>query len=416
MQLIISFLKDFKSRDGIDVFISSFLNKLIFFIVSIFIVRYISKEDFGYVTIALSSLSLFNAISGLGGNWSLLRFGSIELFFQNKFKLFNKLFTNGLFFNSLCLIIIIFSILFFDKNDYSPYILVISFGILTVFISEIIKSFYRVIEKNNIYSRFTVVHSLSILIFSVILTPLLKGIGYLMAITIAPIVPILIFSKKILKALSFKFHSLPKKYLSYGIYSGVGMIANDIIINGSPIIAKFLGFAPDEISILKVATIIPLNLIIIPSIVITTDFVHISKNSSNYFVLLDYYKKYFVSMFFISIIPFSALIIFHQEILIFIFTENYIESSNMFVSMIFAVFLTFLFRIPLGNILNAVGKANWNVAHSMIWFFLFTPVAYFLKIDYGINGVGYAISIVLVLSGFISLAMLIYYLKTIKIK
>ena len=77
------------------------------------------------------------------------------------------------------------------------------------------------------------------------------------------------------------------------------------------------------------------------------------------------------------------------------------------------IFFSFLFRVPLGNILAAVGKANWNVAHTFLWLIIFVPTCFFVYPVWGMIGIAYSISFIFIFSGFISLAMFAYYLKII---
>ena len=83
----------------------------------------------------------------------------------------------------------------------------------------------------------------------------------------------------------------------------------------------------------------------------------------------------------------------------------------MSIYLMIAVFFSSLFRTPLGNMLSAVGKSDWNVIHSIVWFILFIPLTIILFHLFGIDGIAISIAIVLIFSGFISLMMFNKYLN-----
>jgi O-antigen/teichoic acid export membrane protein len=80
------------------------------------------------------------------------------------------------------------------------------------------------------------------------------------------------------------------------------------------------------------------------------------------------------------------------------------------------VLFSFFFRTPLGNILSAVGKADWNVAHSVFWLIAFIPLSVFGYHAWGMLGIAASICCVFIISGFISLVMFFFYLKNIQLE
>ncbi len=75
---------------------------------------------------------------------------------------------------------------------------------------------------------------------------------------------------------------------------------------------------------------------------------------------------------------------------------------------------TFLFRVPLGNMLAAVGKAKWNSYSALIMLLINLILNYILIPKYGIAGAAYATVISISLSSIVSMILFIKYLKGIK--
>lgn len=399
------------------IFLSTLINKLLSAILSIFIVRLITVEDYGKINVILSLILILQTFSGLGLNWSLLRFGSIENSYNAKVFLFKSFNYWGLIFNIVLILIVNILFLFFsDKIGVSlVWFFILSLSLSTNYILELFRSLFRILNLNSVFSFLNNISSVVNFLLSFSLTILYGPVGFLLAQVLFPILTIFVFSIK-----SSNFFSLMKvkqrllrQHVSYGISTGLGSVANQLLLLIGPIIIPILGNddLTKEVAYFKVATIIPFNLVILPSILMTTDFVFLSKNFLNKIELIKYYKSYCKSVFLISIIPFFLLLFFNKKILLTLFGKQYEGSVEMSFILILATFFSFLFRIPLGNLLAAVGKSTWNVTNAFISLGLFLVLSYFLFPFWGTYSVALAISFSLMFSGFISLFLFILYLR-----
>lgn len=73
----VQFIQDFLKRKGGYVLFSSYFAKLITFAISVFIIRLLPKEEFGYIAYASTIISFIAPFKGLGMDQGLLRYGSI---------------------------------------------------------------------------------------------------------------------------------------------------------------------------------------------------------------------------------------------------------------------------------------------------------------------------------------------------
>lgn len=414
------FINDFRKRDGISVFISTFLVKAINAFLSILIVRVLSQDEFGDISFAIAVTSVLSVFGGLGANWSLLRFGSSLNSQIKKLSLFKYSLKNGTLFTFFLISLTICFSFFLPENLQNAriYLIILSFTLLTNFYYELIKSFFRIINKNRIYSNSNIFGSLIYFCLSIILALLFDGLGYSLALVLSPVIAFVIFYKKIYKIQPLIENGTgieKKKFWSYGIYVGLGTIANQLLLSLGTILPGFLNASSEDLAIIRAATIIPLNLLIIPTIFLTTDFVHISKNHQDYNALKGYYLGYLKNLFLFSIIPFAILFLLNKKIVLLFFGAQYLESVEFMLILNVSIFFSFFFRVPLGNILAAIGKANWNVLNSVFGLVLFIILVFLFFPSYGILSVAYIMSFIFILTGFISLIMFIYYLKRVQI-
>lgn len=166
-----------------------------------------------------------------------------------------------------------------------------------------------------------------------------------------------------------------------------------------------------NLAIYKVATLLPYNLFFIPNSILRTDFVVIAENSKNKFFLTQYYKKY-LSLFTIITIPIVIIMFFYAKyIILFVFGENYIEAAPLLKIFSISVFVTFMIRSPLGNILNAIGKASWNVINAYITVVTNIILNYYFIKEYGILGAAFATTFSLSLGAIVSIILFYLYVK-----
>ena len=179
---------------------------------------------------------------------------------------------------------------------------------------------------------------------------------------------------------------------------------------------SYFDAASAEIASYRVATLIPYNLMIIPSVFMETDFVHISKNTKNSSELLSYYKNYLGIIFLISIPIFLVLFVFLDPIMVLLFSSKYSGVSEITSILMIGIIFSFFFRSPLGNILAAVGKANWNVYNAYFSLGLNVILNLILYPKYHLKGLAYSTVISFIVTGFIQFILFYYYIWQLKEK
>jgi O-antigen/teichoic acid export membrane protein len=162
----------------------------------------------------------------------------------------------------------------------------------------------------------------------------------------------------------------------------------------------------------KIATIIPYSLFILPGSFLSADLLHLTRHSHDRSALMEYIRSYFSIFALLTPILIAMLWFLSEPLIEWCFGNNYPLSASL--QNIFLVGLagTFLLRIPFGNILQAVGKANWNVWHAVLLIPL-SAIAMHQAIEtHGVIGAAWVTSITFLISGIISLLLFGLYLRT----
>ena len=405
------FIRDFIKRGGIIIFLSTFLGKFSMAFLSIAIVRLVSVDEFSEITYVMSFFAILLVFSGLGGNYSLMRFGSITKSFIERKYLYRYTLNFGTKYASiLALIVVLCTLIFIDSWQTKYLMILMTFALISYFRLEVMRSYFRIIDINKLFAKVNVYFSLFLLILTVLLTYLFNVYGYFIALGISPLIIFLLFKGKIKGTRDGSVDVNKRDFWSYGTHTSVSAIANQIIFSIAPLLIASFSDDSKEIAIFKVATIIPFNLLTLPGILMQTDFTILARNSESPEYLLKYYFNYLKVILPISLVVFSGLIYWGDWIIVFLFGEAYVESVPLYTVFMCATFVTYLLRNPLGNILLAVGKAKWNGYNTYVFCFFYIVVSYLLYPILGLNSLVYTLATTFVLSGIVALILFCYYI------
>ena len=418
---MIDFFKNFISRKGHLIYGSTIISKVSGFLITVFAVRLISKEEFGLITYARTILFFISPFLGLGLMNSLLRYGSIaKSQYEKKNYYLYALKFGGLFSLVLTFLLIVFSgLITTNLPDASWYLIVLSLSLLTLSYYNMFLSYLRINNLNETYSQINVKFSIVSLFLSLTLTFLFKGTGFALAIVFTPLLVFIVsnFKKlhgyyRLLVNISFDWKN-NFTFIRYGILVGIGSIASQItLMTDNLLIGNILKDA-DSLALYRVGSLIPLNLFFVSSVFMTTDFVKLASESKNSFFLKNYYLNYLKFFLIVSLLLIGGIYVFSDFLVNTIFGAEYESATPLLRLLLIGVVGSFLLRIPMGNILNAVGKAKWNTYNAYFMLVFNLLLSAFLIINHGLYGAAIATAVTLWVSGFIGLGMFLYYLRNI---
>ena len=401
------------------------LAKAVNFLVSIFVIRILTKSDYGFIAYSLTIISFAAPFVGAGIHQGLLRFGAMTEGQFHKKVLFNLTFWKGLKYSGLITLgIILLSPLFTIRmSGASLYLALMSFQIISLFIIQMIQVYCRLIHRNKIFAIINMQNNLLLLVFNVTLCLLFGGIGYVISIICVPLFLGLFYLKKLrLNTIqtsnklvvkikdSFTFKS--SELLSYGLYMSVGGVLSQLLYAVDILLIGNLLIDAELVAQYKASSIIPFSLIILAVAFLTTDFVKLANASkNNKTALKQYYLNYLKLFSFISIGIVLGFYLFAEPMLS-IFGADYKGHSELMIIFSIGVVGGLLFRVPMGNMLSAIGWPKINALFSVIVLIINVFANYYMILKYGIIGAAITTSALMWLSGILSLGAFIYYLNT----
>ncbi len=412
-----AFITEFLHRKGLSVFLASLVEKIGGLLLLLIATRMIPKSEFGFITYANTSLTFIIPFIGFGIHQGLIRYGALSQSQLTKKHLFAITLKKGIGLSVLLLVMFwLFIPLITSKVTQSrTYLIILSFQLLSLFLYEITRIYSRLLHLNTLFSKISMSKTALNVLFAVILTWQFSGIGYAISLSIIPFLVAVFFIIKLRlvtkEDANYKADFDLKKFLSYGMFSAVSgvlsqlLYAIDILLIGNILI--------DETAIAqyKVSNILPFSFLFLSLVFIQTNFVKIAHKSKND---KDYIKHYYLNYLkFFSVVSLLIVGFFYlfSDYLILIFGKQYNNELGLMQIFAFGTAGALLFRIPLGNILSAIGWPKINSINALVILFLNLILSYIYIQKYGVIGAAYVTASLMWVSGLLSLIAFVIFLK-----
>lgn len=385
------------------------LAKVGFFVMNILIIRWLTKEDYGRIYIAINYVSFFMAMVGMGNYQGVLRYNSIMKKGRKTTLVKDYAMGEGLKRQMLLNIgMLILAFVFFGSRfSILEIIAWLSIRFLGFYFLEFAKVEARSDFDNKKFVLYDVSYTLSSLILGIGLTCFFGAKGYLISLCVSPYV--LFLFKRF--RFSFRRPEIDFNFKEFWHFSWVTALTTQISGWIFMLDIFMIGNMLPNTSVVdyRVASIIPFNLLFIGQIFMQTDYPKLCKEHRNIPFLKKYITNYTLVMLAFSVIIFLVSHFFSTEIL-GIFGKNY-KDSSLFNILIFGTMSALLVRIPYGNFLAALGKSHWNLLIA-IFINLFIVAGLYLVIPkYGLKGVAYFTVGTITLSGVLSMTAFFHEIK-----
>lgn len=401
---ILQILKDFFSRDGGSVFIAMVISRFISFFSSWIALQMIDEKNLGLVLYAYSFLVFLIPIGGWGLNQGYIRYAAISKNEVYKDQLFNFVIKRGLFISVVfSLFLLLITNLFIKDIPLKNYFSILSFSILSFFLYELFKSYFRVQHRNKIFAYLEIVYSLVSVILVFVLSYYFKGIGYSIALAFSPLLAVFFF----IPLVSFKKFenkkpdNVNRTFYQYGFYAELAGVASYLLYSIDLILIGTIMKQPEAITYFKYVSIIPYSFLFLPSVLITADFVRLTENIEQKDIIHQYTKNYWKLFSLISFGLIGVSILFPRLILS-IFNKDLEQHALTFQILIFGVVGVLMFRGLFGNLLSSIGKTHVNFWISSLSLLINIIANYWLIPIFGINGAAITSSVIMWLSGIAS--------------
>ena len=364
-------------------------------------------------------MMLVSPLIGLGLNHSLLRYGPDRALRLERRLLYLQTLWRAVLRSAILMGLLISTswLICYNQPGSQVFLVLLSVSLIGDAAFSVLQSYLRIIHSNTLYAKVTNIQSGILFATVILLTYLFGTYGYCCAYALTGIMAFYaVYRRKfgaILLAGSKEVwdRRFEKEYIKYGLLVGFGSLASQLALTTDTLMIGNLILDSSQIAIYRVASLVAFNILFIPKIVMTTDFVILSENRSNRTFLKHYVLGYAKSLGVVAAILIYLSTWISEPLLGIVFGEPYRAAAVSYNLLAIGLIGAFLLRIPLGNLLNAVGKAQWNIYSSTVLVVLNIPLTYVLVDSRGIEGAALSTAIVWWLSGVICIGLFCMHLK-----
>lgn len=396
---MVTFIRDFIAKKGIWVGLSLLIARLSAFLLSVFVARILSKEDFGAATFGLNFLTIFLAFSGFGAAQGVVKYGSgIENLIQRK-QLFRYAFSYGLIYNFILTIImlVISGILYWDEFAKIKLILLFSIRFLGIYLVEQKKAEYRADLDNQKFAKFDIFLSVTSLILGVLCTYFWNLNGFVLSLCISPFFLFLYdqrfsFSLNKIKFKDFKSKDFWRFSWTTALTTQIGELVFILDLFFIGLLMK-----DQDVAYYKVSSMIPMNILVLGFIFMQTEYPKLCQHHRDrkyqYRFIFNYWKLFAI----VGTVVMAVGLVFDKQILS-IFGHQY-QNTEIYRILLFAAIISLIFRVLFVYMLASIGKTMWNLVISGFMLFATSVSLYLVIPEYGLRGVSYVTFGCLALSG-----------------
>lgn len=367
-------IKQLLGKGFFHIFGANVVNKIFQFCNGIFLVRLLSKSEFGSYSYAQNILNLFLLFNGLGVLYALLQFGSEKVEKRNVLYKFG--FKIGICFNLLITIVIILYSIYahFPNNQSKLALLIMAFMPFSIFGFEFIQNYLRSGLRNIEFSKLSSLNTFLIFVFSVLGAFIYGLIGVIFGQYLAYIISILIGFRFILNNKHIevnhneKINKIEKKeFMEYSIVSMLNNAVAQMIFFIDIFLIGILISNEELIAEYKTATLIPFALNFIPSSIMTFLYPYFAKNKDNKKWVKWNAIKIQKYLFVFNLIVVLFLVISAPLLIEVLFGNKYSDSIQLFRILCIGYLINGSFRNPAGNVLAMTRNVKFLfVANTMI--------------------------------------------------
>lgn len=399
------FIKGFLSRSGSSVFISMLSARVLAFVASWLALQVVNEKDLGLVLYAYSFFTFLIPIGGFGLNQGFLRYAALSKDSEHKRNLFFYTLKSGIGVSFLFAIIVSLVSFALVKNQtqLTLYFVILSGNLVSFYILDLVKNYFRVHYKNNLYAWLEISYNIILVILVGILGYFFHALGYSLAITLSPLIATLLFLPKIKfeRQKYTKPENTSSEFWKYGFFAGLAGVATQLLYAIDMILIGNILHKPELVTHFKYVSLIPYSLLFIPSMFITADFVKLTEEIAETEKIKRYIHNYWTLFSIVSVGVLILAFVFPRLILS-IFMKDLEQYVLTFRILMVGVIGVLLFRGLFGNLLSSIGKSHINfwiaVGTLLINFslnFQFIP-------KYGLNGAAMTSAVVMWVSGLLS--------------
>lgn len=343
---------------------SSFFNKACTFVGNVFVVRILTKAEYGTFGYADSIMAFIINFAGLGMTSGVLQFCSEQR--DEREKLAYAKF--GLNFGVLssfvlsvgCLVYGAFGS--FSIHGSKLVFMVYSFYPVTYFLFSYYSVVFRYRKENKKYAFLTNINAVIYAVLEIIASYLVNEFGMVVALYLSTIIASMVgmrYMKKNMNPGEFRLDREQKLgIIRYSSYSFLSYAMTNLLLVLDIFLIGTLIADPATLAVYKIAVTIPLTMMIVPNSIVVFVYPYFAEHQKEYDWLKANFKKLIGNSIMVNFLISGSLVIFAPFIISTIWGQAYMDAVTPFRILSLNYFVQGTFRFTTINIMNALNRVE----------------------------------------------------------
>ena len=411
----INYLRRFLARDGLWMVASQGAVKVLGFVAVVLVTRTASETEYGWYAYAMGLVATAVPFMGFGAYQAFIRFSVLTNHAEERVELHRRATGWGLT-GAVGLASLLSSAapgICADVPESAAVMRLLAWVTVSMFWMEHVKGLARALNDNKTSAQVDVMFA-GLMVLGAAVGVHLGGIqGYALAVVLSPFLAAVPFGMKLgaLRMSWGRLSELAPGFWSYGMHTALGaVLAKGFYAVDVFLIGRLWLEDAEALAVYRVAWLIPLATHVIPSAVAATDFV---RNASKHYhgqdiwaYLLGYWKTFgWISAFVLGVVAWGA------PWLLEVFGPRYVEGVGLMRVLLVGSLGAHLLRIPLGNLLSALGRANWNTWANIAVLLIATLGCMWRIPELGLMGAAQIMAAMMWGSGLLSLGLVVLHVR-----
>ena len=372
------------------------INKVVSALMSIVVVRILSKEDYGMYAYVYNLVSFFILFNGLGAASAFLQLGCEAKTDKEIVSILRYSSRVGVSFDVvLAFFVLLASFLPMSFSECPSLLRLYALYPLVILIFDILMTLFRIKLDNKKYALFTNIQTILLAVLSIVGAYCGQVVGLIIGQYVAYVLSgCLAWLASVKLVRDARGGGLPdfdrRAYWVLSVTSSINNgLGSALTLVGVFIIGLLTG---DELAVAgyKVATTIPFALLFIPGAVITYIYPFFVKNKEDARWSLSKYLQLMA----VGAVVYGAIVsiccVFGSSIITLVFGAQYESVTSAFQIIMIGFFVTATLRQPTGNLLVTQKKLWFNTLTGVLCLTVCCALCVFLVPGYGIDGAAWA--------------------------
>ncbi len=363
MKFIVNYISGFLNRSGGYVFLATVFARVVSFLTSWMVLQLLPNKALGEVLYAWNIISFLMPFVGFGLYQSYIRYGALLGSKEEKEIMVTYVIKYGVLTSGiLTLLVGVTSLLFpFALENVSVFLGMLSLVFIPFFLLEVIKAKARLYHKNKKVAGIEVVYTLLLFVMVGLGSYFFKEKGYALTLVIVPLMTVVLYGSDI--NINWferrRISSINSAFWKYGMWGGLNNVATMLLFAIDILFIGNLLQLPEKVTAYKYISMLPMSILFLPRVFMTTDFVTMTENISSKSYVYTYIKSYMTLFGVISFFYVLLFYLFDRQVLLF-FDSTFVEYQESFFILNIGICGILIFRGLFGNLLSSIGRMKTN--------------------------------------------------------